>query len=62
MSKHTLNGILEHLRQELVLTEAKAREITSRFEILRRETESTKIDALQDYVEEQRISAATGCC
>ena len=58
MSEYILNGILEHLRQELILTEAKAREIGSRFEILRRETESIKIDALEDYVEEQKKSAA----
>ena len=58
MPEYILNRILEHLRQELILTEAKAREIGSRFEILRRETESTKIDALQDYVEEQKKSAA----
>lgn len=58
MSKHTLNVILEHLRQELNLTEVKAREIGSRFEVLCRETESMKIDALQGYLEEQRKSAA----
>ena len=58
MSKHTLNGILEHLRQELNLTEVKAREIGSRFEVLCRETESMKVDALQNYLEEQRKSAA----
>ena len=58
MSKYTLNGILEHLRQELILTEVKAREIGSRFEVLRRETESIKVDALQNYLEEQRKSAA----
>jgi len=58
MSKHTLNGILEHLRQELNLTEVKAREIGSRFEVLCRETESMKVDALQNYLEEQRKSTA----
>ncbi|MFC1968355.1 hypothetical protein ACFLVX_03055 [Chloroflexota bacterium] len=58
MPKYTLNGILEHLRQELILTEAKAREIGSRFEALRRETESMKVDALQNYLEEQRKSTA----
>ena len=58
MSKYTLNGILEHLRQELTLTEVKAREISSRFEILCRETESIKVDALQNYLEEQRKSVA----
>jgi hypothetical protein len=58
MSKHTLNGILEHLRQELNLTEVKAREIGSRFEVLCRDTESMKVDALQNYLEEQRKSAA----
>jgi len=58
MSKYTLNGILEYLRQELILTEVKAREIGSRLEILRRETEYMKVDALQNYLEEQRKSAA----
>ena len=58
MSKYTLNGILEHLRQELNLTAVNAREIGSRFEALRRETESMKVDALQDYLEEQRKSTA----
>ncbi len=58
MSKYTLNGILEHLRQELILTEVKAREIGNRFEVLRRETECMKVDALQNYLEEQRKSAA----
>jgi len=58
MYKHTLNGILEHLRQELILTEAKAREIGSRFKVLSRETESMKVDALQNYLEEQRKSTA----
>ncbi len=33
-------------------------EIGSRFEALRRETESMKVDALQDYLEEQRKSTA----
>jgi len=58
MSKYTLNGILEHLRQELTLTEVKAREISSNFEVLRRETECMKVDALQNYLENQRKSAA----
>jgi len=58
MSKYTLNGILEHLRQELTLTEAEAKEIGSHFEVLRRETESMKIDVIQNYLEEQRKSAA----
>ena len=58
MSKYSVNGILEHLRQELTLTEVKAREIGSRFEVLCRETESIKVDALQNYLEEQRKSVA----
>ena len=58
MSKYTLNGILEHLRQELNLTAVKASEINSRFEALCRETESIKVDALQNYLEEQKNSAA----
>jgi len=58
MSEYILNGILEHLREELILTEVKAREIGSRFEALRIETESMKIDALQDYIVEQRKSTA----
>ena len=58
MSKHTLNGILEHLRQELTLTEVKAKEIGGRLEVLRRETESIKVDALQNYLEEQKKSVA----
>ncbi len=58
MYKHTLHGILEHLRQELTLTEVKAKEIGDRLEILRRETESIKVDALQDHLEEQKKSAA----
>ena len=58
MYKHTLNGILEHLRQELTLTEVKAKEIGGRLEVLRRETESGKVDALQNYLEEQKKSAA----
>ncbi len=57
MSKYILNGILEHLRQELNLTEVKAREIGSRFEVLNKETESMKVDALQNYLEEQKKSA-----
>ena len=58
MSKHTLNGILEHLRQELILAAVKAMEINSRFEALCRETESIKVDALQNYLEEQKKSVA----
>jgi hypothetical protein len=54
MSKYTLDGILKHLRQELTLTEAESKEIGSHFEVLRRETESMKIDALHNYLEEQR--------
>jgi len=54
MSKITLAGILKHLRQELASTEAEAKEIGSHFEVLRRETESIKIDALHNYLEEQR--------
>jgi len=46
MSKYGVNGILEHLRQELTLTEVKAGEIGNRFEVLCRETESIKVDAL----------------
>jgi len=58
MSNYTLVKILEHLRQELVLTEVKAREIGDHFEVLRRETESIKVDALQNYLEQQKKSAA----
>ena len=58
MPKYTVNGILEHLRQELILTEAKAQGIGSRFEVLSRGTESIKVDALQNYLEEQRKSTA----
>ena len=58
MSKYTLDGILEHLRQELNLTAVKATGINSRFEALCRETESIKVDALQNYLEEQKESAA----
>ena len=54
MFKYTLDGILKHLRQELTLTEAEAKVIGSHFEALRRETESMKIDALYNYLEEQR--------
>ena len=54
MSKYTLDGILKHLRQGLTLTEAEDKEIGSHFEALRRETESMKIDALYNYLEEQR--------
>ena len=54
MSKYTLDGILKCLRQELTLNEAKASEIGNRFEVLRRKTESMKVDALQNYLEEQR--------
>ena len=54
MSKITLYGILKHLRQELALTEAEAKEIGNHFEVLRRETESMKIDALHNYLEKQR--------
>ena len=58
MSKYTLNGILEHLRQELTLTEVKARDIGSQFEALRRKTEHIKVEALQNYLKEQIESAA----
>jgi hypothetical protein len=58
MSKYTLNGILEHLRHEINLTAVKATEINSRFEALCRETESIKVDALQNYLEEQKISVS----
>ena len=58
MSKYTLGEILEHLRQGLNLTAVKATEINSRFEALCRETESIKVDALQNYLEEQKESVA----
>jgi len=58
MLKYTRNRILEHLRQELTITEVKAREIGNRFEILRREIESIKVVALQNHVDEQRKSSA----
>lgn len=58
MSKYTLDGILKHLRQELTLTETEAKKIGSHFEVLRRETESMKIDTLHNYLEEQRKFAA----
>ena len=58
MSKYTLDGILEHLSQELNLTTVKATEINVRFEALCRETESIKVDALQNYLEEQKISVS----
>ena len=58
MPKYTLDGILKHLRQEFTLTEAEAKKIGSHFEILRRETESVKVDALHNYLEEQKESAA----
>ena len=54
MAKYTMDGILKHLRQELTLTETEAKEIGSHFEVLRRETESMKIDTLHNYLEEQR--------
>jgi len=54
MPQYTLDGILKHLRQELTLIEAEAKEIGSHFKVLRRETESMKIDALHNYLEEQR--------
>jgi len=54
MSKITLDGILKHLRQKLTLTEDEAKEIGSHFEVLRRETESMKIDALHNCLKEQR--------
>ena len=58
MSGYELNETLEHLRHELASTSAKAKDITGRFNILRREAESLKIDAFQYYVEEQRKSIA----
>jgi len=58
MSKYTLDGILKHLRQELASTEAEAKEIGSHFAVLRRETESMKIDALHNYLEKQRTFTA----
>jgi len=60
MSKYTLDGILKYLRQELTLTETEAKEIGGHFKVLRRETESMKIDALHNYLEEQRKSTARG--
>ncbi len=54
MSKYALDGILKHLRQELASTEAEAKEISSHFEVLCREAESMKIDALHNYLEKQR--------
>ena len=53
-----LDRILKQLRQDLTLTGAEAREISSRFEVLRREMESMKIDTLQDCLEERRKSTA----
>ena len=58
MSGHVLNETLEHLRQELTLTSAKAKDITGQLNILRREAESLKIHAFQYYVEEQIKSKA----
>ncbi len=58
MSEITLGGILKHLRQELTLTEAEAKEIGNHFEVLCRKTESMKIDALYNYLEEQRKNSA----
>ena len=58
MSKYTFNEIFEHLRQELTLTEAKARGISNGFTALCIETEVIKLDALRSYLEEQRKSSA----
>ena len=58
MSGYELNETLEHLRHELASTSAKAKDITGRLNILRREAESLKIHAFQYYVEEQRKSIA----
>jgi len=54
MFKYTLDGILKHLRQELASTKTEAKVISSHFEVLRRETESMKINALHNYLKEQR--------
>jgi len=58
MPSYALNAILEDLKQELISTEVKSKEIGSRFEALYREIESMKVDALQSLIEEQRKSAA----
>ena len=58
MTRYTLDRILEHLKQELDLTTVKAEEIKNRFEALCRETESMKVDVLQNCVEEQKKSVA----
>jgi len=58
MNKGTLNGILEHIRQELILTEVEAVEISSHYEVYCREMESMKVDALIKYIERQIRSAA----
>ncbi len=58
MSGYELNETLEHLRYELASTSAKAKDITSRLNILRREAESLKIRTFQSYVKEQRKSIA----
>ena len=59
MSKYTLDGILKHLRQELNSTEVKAKEIGTHCELLRRETESMKIDALHNHLEKQKEFTAS---
>ena len=53
-----LDGVLKHLRKDVSSVETKAMEVSSRFEALSREMESTKIDILQSYVEEQKRSTA----
>lgn len=58
MSGYELNETLEHLRHELASTSAKAKDITGRLNILRREAESLKIHTFQYYIEEQRKSIA----
>jgi len=58
MSKYALDRILEHLKKELDRIEVNSREIGRCFEALCRETESLKVDALQNYVKEQKKSVA----
>jgi hypothetical protein len=58
MSGYELNETLEHLRHELASTSVKAKDVTGRLNILRREAEYLKIHAFQYYVEEQGKSIA----
>ena len=58
MPKYALDRILEHLKKELDCIEVNSREIGRCFEALCRETESLKVDALQNYVKEQKKSVA----